>query len=209
MRAEPSLDDTGADSDGEYGQGAVGCWATAGPDVPSLIDGVILALVIEKPSYGYELHQRFVRRFGEFLSTSVANVYDALGRLAEGEYVEVAGLSGPRGRPRTNFRATAKGTEINLSWFAEHLREDQHFEVVSRLASTSLRRTDAKLRLIDRFVEESSQEARQIAMPECDDELLWDLLIELRRRVATAKLEWGAYARSKVVERTERGEVEE
>jgi DNA-binding PadR family transcriptional regulator len=169
--------------------------------VPSLIDGVILALVIEKPSYGYELHQRFVRRFGELLSMSAAKVYDALGRLEEDEYVEVVGQSGPVRRPRTNFRATAKGEEVHLAWLAERLREDQHFAVLSRLAATGLRRTDAKLKVIDRFVEEASQEARQIAMPECDDELLWDLLIELRRRVVTAQLEWGAYARSKVLER--------
>jgi DNA-binding PadR family transcriptional regulator len=172
--------------------------------LPSLIDGVILALVIEKPSYGYEIHQRFERRLGGFLSTSLASVYDALSRLEDDEYVEVAGRSGPRGRPRMNFRATAKGIEIHLSWLAERLREDPgRFELLSRLASTYLHRLDAKLKVIDCFLEESSQEARQIAMPECDDDLLWDLLIELRRRVVTAQLEWGAYARSKVLERAE------
>jgi DNA-binding PadR family transcriptional regulator len=177
--------------------------------LPSLIDGIILALVIEKPSYGYELHKRFERRFGEFLSTSLANVYDALGRLEDDEYVEVAGHSGARGRPRVNFRATTKGIDTHLSWLAERLREDpQRFPLLSRLASTSLRRTDAKLKVIDRFVEDSSQEARQIAMPECDDELLWDLFIELHRRMVTAQLEWGAYARSKVLERAGLGEVE-
>jgi DNA-binding PadR family transcriptional regulator len=170
----------------------------------SLIDGIVLALVIEKPSYGYEIHRRFERRFGGFLSTSLASVYDALSRLEEDGHVEVAGRSGARGRPRVNFRATARGIEIHLSWLAERLREDpRRYELLSRLASTYLRRLDAKLKVIDCFLEESSQEARQIAIPECDDDLLRDLLIELRRRMVTAQLEWGTYARSKVLERAE------
>lgn len=165
-----------------------------------LIDGIVLALVVEKPSYGYEIHDRFVRRFGGDLPTSRANVYDVLGRLEEEGYVAVAGHSGPRGRPRVNFRATDQGTEIHLSWLAGCLCDPQCFMVLSRLASSGLRRTDAKLRLIDRFVERSSQEASEIAIPECDDSLLLDLHVELRRRLADAKLEWGAYARQLVLE---------
>jgi DNA-binding PadR family transcriptional regulator len=178
--------------------------------VPSLIDSIILALVIEKPSYGYELHERFERRFGKFLSTSLATVYDALGRLEEGEYVEVAGHSGARrGRPRVNFQATAKGVEIHLSWLAERLREDpRRLALLSRLASTSLRRTDAMLSVIDRFMEECSLEARQIAMPACEDDLLCELFAEQRRRVVAAQLEWGAYARSRILERVGRREAE-
>lgn len=177
--------------------------------MPSLIDSIILALVIEKPSYGYELHERFERRFGKFLSTSLANVYDALGRLEEDEYVEVAGRSGAFGRPRVNFQATAKGVEIHLSWLAERLREDpRRLALLSRLASTSLRRTDAMLRVIDRFIEECSLEARQITMPACEDDLLCELFAEQRRRVVAAQLEWGAYARSRILERAGRGETE-
>lgn len=177
--------------------------------MPPLIDSIILALVIEKPSYGYELHERFERRFGKFLSTCQANVYDALSRLEEGEYVEVAGHSGARGRPRVNFQATAKGVEIHLSWLAERLREDpQRLALLSRLASTSLRQTDAMLSVIDRFMEECSLEARQIAIPACEDDLLCELFAEQRRRVVAAQLEWGTYARSRILERAGRGEAE-
>jgi DNA-binding PadR family transcriptional regulator len=173
----------------------------------SLIDSVVLALVIEKPSYGYEIHERFQRRFGEFLSTSRANVYDALRRLEGDEYVEVAGRSGARGRPRVNFKATPRGVEANSSWLAEGLQEDlERLGLWSRLAS--LRRPDARLEVIDRFEEECSLEARQIAMPVCDDDLLGDLLIEYRRRLVAAKLEWAAYARSRIRQQTEPRVVE-
>jgi DNA-binding PadR family transcriptional regulator len=166
-----------------------------------LIDALVLALVIEKPSYGYEIHERFVRRFDEILSTSRANVYDVLRRLEGEGYVAAAGHSGPRGRPRVNFRATDQGAEIHLSWLAESLCDPQRSAVLSRLAGIGLRGTDAKLKLIDRFVEKSSQEASEVPMPEYDDSLLWDLLTELRRRLADAKLEWGIYARSLVLDR--------
>lgn len=166
-----------------------------------LIDRIVLALVVEKPSYGYEIHERFVRRFGEDLPTSRPNVYGVLGRLEEEGYVAVAGHSGSRGRPRVNFRATDQGAEVHLSWLVDCLCDPQCFAVLSRLASSDLRRTDAKLELIDRFVERSSQEASEIGMPACDDSLLWDLHVELRRRLADAKLEWGAYARRLVLER--------
>ena len=176
--------------------------------LPPLIDSVILSLVIEKPSYGYELHERLERRFGDVLSTCQTNVYDALGRLEASEYIEVAGHSGARGRPRVNFKATTRGVEIHRAWLAERLREDpQRLELLGRLASTSLRQTDAMLSVIDRFMEECSLEARQIAMPVCDDDLLCELLTEQRRRVAAAQLEWGAYARSRILERAGRTEV--
>lgn len=166
--------------------------------MPSLIDNVILALVIEKSSYGYELHERFGRRFGEFLSTSPANVYDALSRLEDDGYVEVAGHSGARGRPRVNYRATNGGVEACHSWLVGRLREDpQHLALLSRLASTGLRRGNAMLEVIDRYEDDCMLEARQIAMPvrvrdppssDAAGELLSELIIEQRRRIVDAQL---------------------
>jgi PadR family transcriptional regulator, regulatory protein PadR len=179
--------------------------ATNDAVVLPLIDAIVLALVIEKPSYGYEIHQRIMRRFSEILSTSQSNVYDVLRRLEAAGYVVLAGHSGARGRPRVNFHATDQGTEIHLSWLAECLCDPQRSAILSRLASTGLRGTDTKLKLIDRFMEMSSREAREVPMPECDDGLLLDLLIELRRRMADAKLEWGVYARGLVLDRAAGG----
>jgi DNA-binding PadR family transcriptional regulator len=175
--------------------------------LPSLIDSVVLALVIERPSYGYEINERFQRRFGGFLSASRTRVYDALRRLEGDEYVEVAGRSGTVGRPRVILKATRRGVEANSSWLVDGLQEDpERLELWSRLAS--LRRLDARLQVIDRFEDECSQEARQIAMPVCADDLLGDLVIEYRRRLVAAKLEWAAYARSRIRQRAESGEVE-
>lgn len=169
--------------------------------VLQLLDGIVLGLVIEKPSYGYEIYERFVRQFGEILSTSRANVYGVLRRLENEGYIAGAGRSGSRGRPRVNFRATGEGVEVHLSWLVVCLCDPQYSAVLSRLTATGLRGMDVKLRLIARFVEQAAQEACALPIPEDDDSLLWELLIELRRRLADAKLEWGAYARSLVLER--------
>jgi DNA-binding PadR family transcriptional regulator len=183
----------------------------------SLIDNVILAFVIEKPSYGYELHERFGRRFGDFMSTSPGSVYDALLRLEQASYVEVAGRSGARGRPRVNYRATTGGVEACQAWLMERLREDpQHLALLSRLGATSLRRGNAMLEIIDRYEEERMLEARQIAMPiraespasgDPAGELVRNLITEQRRRIVDAQLEWCAYARSEILEQAGIGEA--
>lgn len=181
--------------------------------VSSLIDHAVLALVIERPSYGYELYERFGRRFGEFLPASLGNVYDALKRLEREGYVEFAGLSGSRGRPRVNRRATASGLTTYRLWLGEHLRDDpQRLELFSRLASAGLRDPEGMHAMLDRYEEESAREARKIAIPNPDPastdpmgELLWELLVEQQRRIAAVQLEWVAYARSRVRARAEGG----
>jgi DNA-binding PadR family transcriptional regulator len=185
--------------------------------VASLIDYAVLALVIERPSYGYELYERFERRFGEFLPTSQTNVYEALNRLEREGYVQIAGLGGSRGRPRVNRSATDEGLTTYRLWLGEHLRDDpQRLELLSRLASAGLRDLEGMNEMLDRYEEESAREARQIAIPKPDPaltdpmgELLWELLVEQRRRVAAAQLEWVAYARSRVRARAEGGSVVE
>lgn len=49
--------------------------------MPSLIDYAVLGLLIERPSNGEELYERFVGRFGELLPASRAKVDAALERL--------------------------------------------------------------------------------------------------------------------------------
>ncbi len=172
----------------------------------SLIDYAVLALLIERPSYGYELYARYERRFGELLPTSKGNVYEVLKRLEREGYVEKAGASGSPGRPRVNRRVTEEGVVVSRAWLGERLRDDpRRLELFSRLASVGLRDPEGMHELLDCYEEESGREARQIAIPNPDpastdplSELLWELLVEQQRRVAAAQLEWVSYARSRV-----------
>ena len=70
----------------------------------------LLALVIERPSYGYELATRFERAYGDALRlSSTSYAYTALQALEEhGLVEEVAGTGGGR-QPKPIYRATDAG----------------------------------------------------------------------------------------------------
>jgi DNA-binding PadR family transcriptional regulator len=174
--------------------------------VGSLIDYAVLSLLIERPSYGYELYERFERRFGEFLPTSRSNLYDALKRLEREGCIERASQGGSRGRPRINHRPTEEGLEASWSWLADCLQDDpRRLELFSRLASVGVRNMEDMQKVLDRFEEQSTREARQVELPNPDpasidplSDLLWEMLIEQRRRIVAAQLEWVPHARSRV-----------
>src|SRR5271168_5258522 len=74
----------------------------------------VLGLVIEKPSHGYEIGQRFERRFGGFLSVGRSSIYAALASLMEAELIEKMATSSSTGVSRgakagAAYRATASG----------------------------------------------------------------------------------------------------
>src|SRR6266705_1532164 len=90
---------------------------------------LVLALVIEQPSHGYELIQRYQRRFGAFVPLSVPRVYGALDRLHEMGLIEPIALKGRKPAPRQqrmrrSYRATEAGVEAYRRWVAERMRED-------------------------------------------------------------------------------------
>lgn len=182
--------------------------------MPSLIDYAVLSLVIERPSYGYRIREDFDRRFDGFLSLSQSNLYDVLKRLEGEGYIEVAGQSGSQGRPRINYRSTAKGVAAYREWLAERLRDDpQRLELLSRIASAGLGRGGAMRDVIDRYAQECLTEARELEMRPPSDtavgtdvfsELMGDLIAEERRRVVDARLEWVAYARGRIETAMER-----
>src|SRR5580658_10158919 len=74
----------------------------------------VLGLVIEKPSHGYEIGQRFERRFGGFLRVGRSSIYAALGSLMEAELIEKMATTSSTGVSRgakagAAYRATADG----------------------------------------------------------------------------------------------------
>jgi DNA-binding PadR family transcriptional regulator len=177
-----------------------------------MLEYTVLGLVIEKPSYGYEIYERFERRFGHLVDGgSQSNIYAILKRLqseAMIEQTDAAVASVSEGRPRIYYRATGSGASTFRGWLAERMRDDrERSELLSRLAATGMRRVDAMLEVIDRYEEECLQEARRTARPEREGssvapeweaELMEDLLLEERRRSIAAQLSWIEYARDRV-----------
>ncbi len=87
----------------------------------SPVNWAVLGLTIERPSYGYEILQRFERNYGELLRlSSPSQIYTALDSLIERKLIEGTTES-PAGavsrQPRLHYRATEDGVRR----YQEHL----------------------------------------------------------------------------------------
>jgi DNA-binding PadR family transcriptional regulator len=76
----------------------------------SAVQCALLGLVIERPSYGYELARRFEHTFGELLHLSAPSyIYTALDALRRRALIEeVPGVPAQR-LPKPHYQATEKG----------------------------------------------------------------------------------------------------
>jgi DNA-binding PadR family transcriptional regulator len=87
----------------------------------SPVNWAVLGLTIERPSYGYEILQRFERNYGELLKlSSPSQIYTGLDSLVERKLIE-ATSEAPTGavsrQPRLHYRATEDGVRR----YQEHL----------------------------------------------------------------------------------------
>lgn len=170
----------------------------------------VLGLVIERPSHGYEISQRFEQRFGAFVRAGRSSIYAALGALSDAGLIEkMPGRSSTgvsRGaKARASYRATAPGARAYRNWLAERVRRDpQRIEMLGRMVLAGVHSVDAALDFIDRYEQGCMREAKQLARP--DDgaagsevsELVGHLLIEEHRRMIDAQMDWIVYARAKL-----------
>jgi DNA-binding PadR family transcriptional regulator len=89
----------------------------------------VLGLVIERPSYGYELARRFEHTYGSLLPLSgVSHIYAALETLVGRELiVELDSASftrrSARRQPRPHYRATDLGVESYRAWLVAQRQE--------------------------------------------------------------------------------------
>jgi DNA-binding PadR family transcriptional regulator len=172
----------------------------------------VLGLVIEKPSHGYEIGQRFEGRFGGFLSAGRSSIYAALGSLMEAGLIEkMSGRSttGVRQGAKAGapYRATAAGARAYREWLAERVRDDpQRVEMLGRMTLAGVRSVEAALDFIGRYEEQLVREARELARPNGGEltsssgisGVVERLLIEERRRMIDAQLAWITYARAEL-----------
>jgi DNA-binding PadR family transcriptional regulator len=171
----------------------------------------VLGLVIERPSHGYEIGQRFERRFGVFLSVGRSSIYAALASLMEAELIEKMATTSSTGVSRgakagAAYRATADGARAYRGWLAERVRSDpQRIEMLGRMALAGVRSVEAALDFIARYEQECVREAQELARPgdstpgsDGVSGVLERLLVEERRRMIDAQLGWITYARAEL-----------
>lgn len=186
----------------------------------SPVNFAVLGLVIERPSYGYELLKRLQSRYDGLLEVrSPSHVYAALDRLqreglVEGLTVAAAGDEAPARQPKVNYRATAAGAFEYRQWLAERLHDDEErVELLGRLIAVGVRDLDGLGDLLDRYDAQCvaatqrmplADRAAAEAGAESPAEFVRRLVAEERRFVLEGQLRWIDYAREELRARAAR-----
>ncbi len=107
----------------------------------SAVNWALLGLVIERPSYAYDLAQRFERRYGSVLSLSnIGHVYTALSALGtRGLVQEIPGTREGR-QPRPRYQSTPKGVDEYRAWLVSQVSDDRRRHELFVLALAALAR---------------------------------------------------------------------
>lgn len=196
-------------------------------NLTSPVSWAVLGLIIERPSYGYELAQRLDRRYhGVVRLSSPGHIYAALDSLENAGYSEPvdpkqreAARRGKLRQPKVKYRATPTGVAAFRSWIAQQMHDDpQHVELLQRIASApSIAGADSVevLRgLLAHYEEMCITEARVLpndapAEPAADiRELTERLVLESRRMQIDGHFAWLEYANHEIeaYERARRGD---
>jgi DNA-binding PadR family transcriptional regulator len=168
----------------------------------SAVHWALLGLVIERPSYGYELAQRFEAAYAGMLQLSgVSYVYTALDTLQRrGLVEEIPGTRAGR-QPRPRYRATAEGMRGYRARLTEQIREDaRRARLFARQLAVFVRKPEIGLDVIERYGQACLDEAATAGAHERDPAdaasgLASRLVSEQSRLSIEAKLPWVEYAR--------------
>jgi len=170
----------------------------------SLVNWALLGLVIDRPSYAYELARRFEREYRDALSlSSVSHVYTALGTLKSRALVEEVAGSRTGRQPKPHYRATAKGLEQYREWLVDQIREDRQRQRLFVLQLGALMRNPREaLEIVARYEQSCLLLASQLPVARRDGiqrdagaALAARLLAEESRLAIGAKLAWAQYAK--------------
>ncbi|HEX4436655.1 MAG TPA: PadR family transcriptional regulator [Solirubrobacteraceae bacterium] len=170
----------------------------------SSINWALLGLVIERPSYAYELAQRFERTYKDALTlSSASHAYAALGTLKErGLVEELPGTKGSR-QPKPHYRATAMGLEEYHRWLIGQVAEERRRQRVFQLQLTALTRDPAQaMKILEDYERACLDETcttliagSEEVPPDDGRDLQARLIAEEKRLAVGAKIAWAHYAR--------------
>jgi DNA-binding PadR family transcriptional regulator len=193
-------------------------WAGRGEAAPmrSPVNWALLGLVIERPTYAYDLAQRFERRYRTVLAlANVGHVYTALGALeGRGLVEEVPGTREGR-QPRPRYRATEAGVREYGRWLVAQACEDHKRSQTFVLALAALTgRPEQLLDVIAGYeqawlAEGAGTPINRDAQDEQDAPgalaaLLRRLIDEESRLTVGSKLAWIEYARQELAKLAKR-----
>ncbi len=94
----------------------------------SAVNWMLLGLVIDRSSYGYELAQRFQRLYGRAFPIVDSQVYSGLEALEIRSLVEVEARTAAAadGQPKPRYRATPEGIASYEGWLVAQWKAEPH-----------------------------------------------------------------------------------
>lgn len=183
----------------------------------SPVNWALLGLIVERPTYAYDLAQRFERRYGNVLTVAnIGHVYTALGALeSRGLVQEVPGTRVGR-QPRPRYRATEHGLAEYRDWLVAQASEDRKRSQTFVLALAALAgRPEQLLEVIERYEQawlaqgagtplartpHGGDGSSEESSPDVLAGLLRRLIDEESRLAVGSKLAWIEYARQELAE---------
>lgn len=117
----------------------------------STVDVVVLGLLLEQPSYGYELCKRFERRFDGLVRVSRSHVYSALNSLQRDGLIEPLPVDDASERqPKVRYRPTTVGADAFRGEVAAQLDDTvRRSRLIGQLAAIGVGRRGEVLALVD------------------------------------------------------------
>ena len=169
----------------------------------SQVNWSLLGLVIKRPSYVYELAQRFERTYEGVLSlSSVSHIYTAIAALESRSLIERFPGTGTDAQSKPTYKATKHGVEEYRRWLLGTLEEDRRRQQLFVLQLAALMGDPrAALGILRDYEQECEEQKTKTHTREKTNEtveanggLVARLLAEEQRLVLDAKLIWAQYA---------------
>jgi DNA-binding PadR family transcriptional regulator len=181
----------------------------------SPVNWAVLGLTIERPSYGYEILQRFERNYGELLKlSSPSQIYSALDSLRERGMIEATSEPSPgvsSRQPKLHYRATEEGVRLYQQHLVDQAEDDRRRSSLfaRELAALAPQAALAVLHDYEQMCLTQATRAKpgsqERAAPDTSTTLADRLAAEEERLAMEAKLPWIEYARRELCAVADRG----
>jgi DNA-binding PadR family transcriptional regulator len=171
----------------------------------SAVNWALLGLVIERPSYAYELAARFERTYdGALALSSVSHVYTALATLRERGLIREVPGQRETVRSRRRYEATEHGVSEHGQWLIGQVDQERRRQRVLMVQLGALAKDPAHAAAaLDGYEQACLQELAAAPAPGADDgpgstRLVARLTAEERRLTIAARIQWAQYARAQL-----------
>jgi DNA-binding PadR family transcriptional regulator len=179
----------------------------------SPLKGAVLGLLIERPSYGYELANRLSARLGPAWQIAPKSIYpllDQLERAGLAKSVVEPNPTSPR-QQRTVYYPTEQAPAALSHWIGTSTpKEPLRADLQAKIAVARIEDAPRLLRMLDNY----ERECLELLEATCEEQLsiqswrtlLMDLTLEAADAHLRAELEWVTLARRRIQEYSGRAE---